>query len=41
VEAVTAQEITALAAELLAPGQLGACLLGPLDAQALEKELKG
>lgn len=41
VEAVSAQEITTLAAQMLAPGQLGACLLGPLDAKALEKELMG
>jgi predicted Zn-dependent peptidase len=36
VEAVTADEVIALAQELLAPEQLGLCILGPIDAGSIK-----
>ncbi|MHB8140188.1 MAG: M16 family metallopeptidase, partial [Vulcanimicrobiaceae bacterium] len=35
VEAVAAQEVRLLAQELFAPSELGLCVLGPIDAEAI------
>lgn len=39
VDAVTREDLASLAAELLAPGNLGATVLGPVDEDALPREL--